>query len=312
MDSIEILLEAVSRDPGDDGAWLVLADALEEQGDPRAEPTRLSVWLRRRPIAAERPDWEERVRALAKEGVRACLPQVTIGFGLDLTLVLIPPGTFLMGSPAGETGHYGDEELHWVTLTRGYWLGIHPLTQAQWDVLMPDNPSAFPGPVRPVEHVSWYECEDFCHRLSSLAERHFRLPTEAEWEYACRAGTSTPFYFGNRIAPDLANYDYTYAFEEGETGKWREETTPVGSFPANPWGLFDMSGNVDEWCQDYNDSYPAGEVTDPQGPETGEDRVRRGGSWWDYPWRLRSAFRYCFAPDERSDKIGCRVVMSVG
>jgi formylglycine-generating enzyme required for sulfatase activity len=256
------------------------------------------------------------------------VPQQTVSAGnnVDITFAFVPPGIFLMGSPKGEEEDFGrdpvgvwnnasllspithDDELqHRVILTRGYYLGIHQVTQAQWQAVMGSNPSKFKGAELPVESVSWDDCQEFCERLSQKAGKRFRLPTEAEWEYACRAGTTTPFFFGPTIFADQAN------FAGGLLGTIRMlftgRTTPVGKFAPNAWGLFDMHGNVDEWCQDWYGSYPTDQVSDPTGPDSGSTRVWRGGEC-QYPARdCRAANRASSEPALRGHFFGCRVCL---
>ena len=159
-------------------------------------------------------------------------------------------------------------------------MGVHQVTQAQWQAVMGANPSHFKGESNlPVENVSWDECVAFCEALGKKDGKPYRLPTEAEWEYACRAGTTTPFHFGGTITVNQANYDGNYTYGNGKKGVYRQKTTPVGSFPANAWGLFDMHGNVWEWCADWYGPYPEEELKDPQGFVGGDRRVCRGGSW---------------------------------
>ncbi|HTU23004.1 MAG TPA: SUMF1/EgtB/PvdO family nonheme iron enzyme [Gemmataceae bacterium] len=220
-----------------------------------------------------------------------------------------PPGTFLMGSPSSEESRSEDETQHRVTLTRGFHLGIHAVTQAQWQAVMGDNPSRFKDHDRPVEQISWDDCQAFCAKLGQLTGKRFRLPTEAEWEYACRAGTTTPFHFGDTIGTDQANYDGNSTYGRGNKGTYRQQTTPVGSFPANAWGLFDMHGNVWEWCQDWYGPYSKEDIKDPQNINSGEARVLRGGSWCDDPLGCRSASRLRYAPGHRDHSAGCRVVL---
>jgi formylglycine-generating enzyme required for sulfatase activity len=169
-----------------------------------------------------------------------------------------------------------------------------------------DNPSFWRGDDLPVESVSWDECVAFCGRLGE----GFRLPTEAEWEHACRAGTTTPFFFGETISTDLANYDGGYPYGVGRTGVRRHKTTPVGSFPPNAWGLFDMHGNVWEWCLDWYGRLPTGDQTDPKGGDGGNGRVLRGGSWQRDPRDCRSDARHCYVPRDRNESRGCRVLLS--
>jgi formylglycine-generating enzyme required for sulfatase activity len=221
----------------------------------------------------------------------------------------IPPGTFVMGSPLDENGRDDDETQHSVTLTRGFYLGIHPVTQAQWQAVMGNNPSRFKGENLPVETVSGQDCREFCQKLGQMDGKRYRLPTEAEWEYACRAGTTTPFHFGETIDTEQANYNGDYTYGKGKKGISRQQTTPVGSFPPNAWGLFDMHGNVYEWCADGYEAYPPGDLRDFQVDNKGSPRLLRGGSWFLYPHRCRSAFRRSCAPAYRQYDVGCRVIL---
>ncbi|OLP18409.1 hypothetical protein BST81_10855 [Leptolyngbya sp. 'hensonii'] len=256
-----------------------------------------------------------------------------LGQGILLKLVEIPAGTFRMGSPDDELDRQSDEgPQHDVTLNR-FCLGMYPVTQAQWRSVaalpleqreLDPDPSHFKGDVgeasqnenRPVEQVSWEDAMEFCARLCKKTGREYGLPTEAEWEYACRAGTTSPFHFGETITTDLVNYDGRYVYGRGPKGIYRQETTPVGSFPANAFGLYDLHGNVWEWCADhYHGDYtekPDALKLDGNTPwetlEIGSERVFRGGSWNPYPWHCRSAIRLHHAPDDRDDVIGFRVV----
>jgi len=247
------------------------------------------------------------------------------GNGVEMVLTLIPAGTFLMGSPAGgreevfvdfmkgefkrrNMGEY-DETQHRVTLTKPFHMGIHQVTQAQYEAVMGTNPSSFKSTSNlPVECVSWDDAVEFCKRLSAKTGRNVRLPTEAEWEYACRAGTMSPFHFGETISTDQANYNGNDIYGNGVKGEFRKKTTPVGSFPANAWGLFDMHGNVSEWCADWLGPYDTTQATDPQGATNGTNRVLRGGSWVSIPNLCRSAFRFFCPPDSIMFFCGFRVV----
>ncbi len=225
----------------------------------------------------------------------------------------VPGGTFLMGSPPDEPERQDDEGRHLVTLTRGYYMGTHPVTQAQWRAVVGDEPSCFRGDDRPVEGVSWEECREFCRKLARKdglgleANCPYRLPTEAEWEHACRAGVSAPFHTGHTLSPKEANYHANYSPGVGPGGKRPQETTPAGAFPPNALGLHDMHGNVFEWCSDWYAAYPTGPVTDPAGPPHGNVRVLRGGSWHSLVRRCRSACRGWGAPGYRGSDVGCRV-----
>ncbi len=221
----------------------------------------------------------------------------------------IEPGTFLMGSPATEPERLEDRETqHEVTLTLGYWLADSACTQALWLAVMGDNPSQFKDDANnPVERVRWRDVETFIEKLNSLVPGlSARLPTEAEWEYACRAGTATPFSLGDDITPGQVNYDGNYPYAGGAKGLYRKKTVPVKSLPPNPWGLHEMHGNVWEWCQDWFAEFDAMPQTDPPGPPTGAGRVLRGGSWNNGARFCRSAFRYFFPPDIQYDYFGFR------
>lgn len=192
-----------------------------------------------------------------------------------------------------------DENLHTVTLTKPFEMMTTPVTQALWKIVMGNNPSGFQGADRPVENVSWDDAQIFISKLNAmLGVTCFRLPTEAEWEYACRAGTTSATY-GN--LDDVAWY-------ENNSGK---ETHPVGQKQPNAWGLYDMLGNVWEWCQDWYGGYPDGDVIDPVGPSSGSYRVSRGGSWFTDARRVRAAYRNYVAPGDRVDYLGFRLARSL-
>ena len=236
-----------------------------------------------------------------------------------LEMVAIPRGSFTMGSPEAEEGRYKDESpLHDVTL-EPFLLGRYPVTQAQWRVVaslplvkreLEPEPSYFKADLRPVERVSWYDAVEFCSRLSAHTGRLYRLPSEAEWEYACRAGTTTVFSFGDMITTEVANYNGS-AYADGPAGVSREETTPVNHFQlANPWGLSDMHGNVLEWCQDHGHSNYEEAPQDGSAWLTSKDKARRiyrGGSWAGKSRHCRSAYRYSNGPSDRNNVIGFRV-----
>ncbi len=247
---------------------------------------------------------------------------------VDLDMVLVPEGSFLMGSPENEPERYDDESPQYSVTVAAFCMGKYPITQAQWRVIakLPQvnreldlNPSNYKGDDRPVETVSWHDATEFCHRLAHHTTRPYRLPSEAEWEYACRAKTITPFYFGNTITPDLANYDWDKSYGKTQiTAKKKdfEGTTPVGQFElANGFGLYDMHGNVWEWCQDhwhsnYIDPPVDGSAWINFEAEEDASRVLRGGSWTDNPRLCRSATRYYDAAGGRDFNFGFRVVCS--
>jgi formylglycine-generating enzyme required for sulfatase activity len=215
-----------------------------------------------------------------------------------------PAGTFMMGSPLGETGRDDDETLHRVTLSKGFWMLETQVTQGMWTSVMGNNPSKFKGTKLPVERVFWNDCQKYIEKLNGLkvapAGFKFALPTEAQWEYACRAGTTTAYHFGNTLTKEQANFGDMMA------GK----TSEVGSYPANAWGLYDMHGNVWEWCLDWqSDDYPSGAVTDPIGSPHGSYRVVRGGSWGGKAEYCRSANRGGDNPANRSNIQGLRLCL---
>jgi formylglycine-generating enzyme required for sulfatase activity len=199
-----------------------------------------------------------------------------------------------------------------VTLTRGFWLSAYAVTQDHWRAVIGHDLSGHVGPDLPVENVSWEDCGEFCRRLAAEEGQHYRLPTEAEWEYACRAGTPTPFFWGATLATDLANYNGELVYGPGTQGVWRRRPVPVWEFPPNAWGLYQMHGNVWEWCADFLAPYPESPQTDPTGPTAGEERVLRGGAWYVHPNRCRSSFRVGYSSSSRADVFGCRLVVEPG
>jgi formylglycine-generating enzyme required for sulfatase activity len=281
-----------------------------------------------------------------------------------LTLLWIPPGRFWMGSPEKEPERRDSEGPQHLVQVPGFFMSQTPITQAQWREVagwqarageswgreLEREPSFFqpsphpkalgwvdgtfsllPGEAssdqRPVENVSWEDAMEFCNRLSQRTGRHYTLPSEAQWEYACRAGTTTPFHFGATITPELANSDGSSAYANGPKGKYRKQTTPVGMFPANAWGLQDLHGNVLEWCLDeWHESYEgapedgsawlsksesnqtATKKMENNSSRDEERRLLRGGSWIYSPRFCRSAFRVHLLPDSASDYVGFRVV----
>ena len=219
-----------------------------------------------------------------------------LGNGVTLDMVYIPGGIFMMGSPATESGRYNNESpQHQVTVS-AFYAGKYPITQAQYEAVMENNPSYFKGKKLPVERVSWNQAVEFCRKLSEKTGKIYRLLSEAEWEYACRAGTTTPFYLGETITTDLVNYNGQYPYARAPRGLYREQTIDVGSFPPNPFGLYDMHGQVWEWCSDEGHYNYDGAPTDGSSWETGTSnfRVRRGGSWNRDAVHCRAAIRFYF------------------
>ena len=256
----------------------------------------------------------------------------SLGNGVELEMVLIKGGTFTMGAPEDEEGSSDDERpQHQVTVPT-FFMGKYQVTQAQWKAVanlpqvereLQPEPSHFKGDNRPVEQVSWYDAVEFCARLSNHTKRKYSLPSEAEWEYACRAGTTTPFHFGETITSELANYNANYTYGASPKGEYREETTPVGSFGvANAFGLYDMHGNVWEWClDDWHTNYEGApedgsawfDSEDDNLSQKQERAVLRGGSWYDYPGNCRSACRAFYGTRGNVNlNLGFRVVCVVG
>jgi len=230
--------------------------------------------------------------------------EVTNSIGMKLRL--IPAGEFMMGSPATESGRGANETQHRVSITKPFYLAVTEVTQEQYQKVMGKNPSQFKGPQNPVEMVSWTDAVEFCRKLSAMpaektAGHVYRLPTEAEWEYACRAGTTTAYGFGDD-ASGLGDYGW---FRNNSDSK----THPVGEKKPNAWGLHDMHGNVMEWCQDWYGDYRSGSATDPTGATSGSFRVFRGGSWINFAVTCRSAHRIRFPPGIQFN-LGFRVLRS--
>ncbi|MEO1590466.1 MAG: formylglycine-generating enzyme family protein [Cyanobacteria bacterium J06632_22] len=247
---------------------------------------------------------------------------------VTLRMMQIPGGTFLMGSPKDEIDNYEDESPQHQVTVKGFFLAKYPVTQAQWravatlpqvEIALKTDPSNFKGADRPMENVSWHEAVEFCARLLAHTGRQYGLPSEAQWEYACRAGTTTPFHFGETITTDLANYrgtddekyDGSGSYGAGPKGEYREETTPVRLFEvANRFGLCDMHGNVWEWCADHWHNNYEGAPADGSAWLSDDDeaaRVLKGGSWFYAPRVCRSASRFNYRPGGRVNGLGFRV-----
>ena len=262
------------------------------------------------------PKWRIDKRTLQVQGYRERLAD-----GVELTMMQIPAGSFLMGSPFEEPERYDNEGPQHQVQLQGFFMGQTPITQAQWQVVagwqklqrdLNSDPASFKGFHRPVEGVDWKDAIEFCQRLSQRFGRTYTLPSEAQWEYACRAGTSTPFHFGATLTPDLANYVGNRIYGEGPKGVYREETTEVAAFPANPWGLYDMHGNVWEWCLDqWHNNYQGAPADGSAWLDSYVDNYNkmllRGGSWYNDPWSCRSAYRLGFPPVNRNNGLGFRV-----
>ncbi|MBE9214976.1 formylglycine-generating enzyme family protein [Plectonema cf. radiosum LEGE 06105] len=237
-----------------------------------------------------------------------------LGNGVFLEMVKIPGGSFLMGSPENELKRLDRESPQHKVTIQPFFMGKFQVTQEQYQAIMGENPSHFQGKKKPVESVSWNNVVEFCDKISKRTGKTYRLPSEAEWEYGCRAGTTTPFHFGETISTDLANYDGNYTYGSGAKGEYKKQTTDVGSFPANAFGLYDMHGNVWEWCQDiWHENYNGAPIDGTPWLDDGNNnsRVLRGGSWLTTPETCRSADRTSDNPDVHYDYLGFRVVCGV-
>jgi uncharacterized protein (TIGR02996 family) len=328
MNDRERLCAALIQSPQDEVGWLALADCLEEEGRaPEALGLRLLRQLHNQPrgsrerrrIERQLQDWLRKKPTVFSISVVNCL---------GMRLIYIPPGKFTMGSPEDELERHSDEHLREVELTRGFWMSEHLVTQSQYETIMKANPSHFrpdgPGGDAvgemdtsnfPVECVTWRRAKSFCDRLSKRAvERNagrvYRLPTEAEWEYACRANTCSPFSFGMSLSSYQANVDGTTPAGRTKAGPYLARTCPVGTYGPNAFGLYDMHGQVWEWCSDWWDPEFLGPAVDPTGPSEGTRHVMRGGSWYHYPHVCRSAARIRYAEEVGYDN-GFRVVMDL-
>ena len=246
--------------------------------------------------------------------ISSAQPPKTITNSIGMKLVLIPEGTFMMGSPESEEGRKENETQHEVTISKDYYLGVTEVTQAQYEKVIGKNPSYYQGAIvgnenadLPVEQVSWDDAVEFCKKLSELPEeknagRVYRLPTEAQWEYACRAGSKTAYSFD-----DEEGLLYEHGWFNRNSS---DRTHTVGLLEPNAWGLYDMHGNVWEWCSDRYGEYPKGALSDPTGPKEGSYRVSRGGGWLSGAAGCRSAYRYWDYPSLRDGIIGFRLALS--
>jgi uncharacterized protein (TIGR02996 family) len=308
---LDDLLAGIVSEPQEETRWLVLADYLEENNAERCGEL---LRLHRRLLATccepdkhpERGAWQRRIVELINQFVYPCVPQerVLLGEGLEMKFSFIPPGEFLMGSNDSDPAAPGSP-VHKVKLTSGFYLGIQQVTQAQWKAVMGTNPSYSEGVEHPVTNVSWDGCQEFCQQMTKRLKRKgvCRLPTEAEWEYACRAGTTTQFYTGDAdTVLKMAAW-----FSDNSTRKHH----PVGELAANAWGIYDMHGNVWEWCGDWFEHYSAEEQIDPTGPVEGVARVNRGGSAYSDAINCRSQSRQWYTPAYQERFLGFRVCLQL-
>jgi formylglycine-generating enzyme required for sulfatase activity len=302
---------------------------------PKPEPqeTKASSGVKLEDFQFETVQLSDRGKAIKREKLTRKWFNHQIAGDVSLPMVQIPAGKFLMGSPASEVGRSNDEGPQHEVSVSAFLMAQTPITQAQWKAIaklakvnidLTEDPSKWKGDRRPVEQVSWWEAQEFCDRLSRLSKPMgltYRLPNEAEWEYACRSSTKTPFHFGETITTDAANYRgtdwdingiiYPANYGIGPNGTFREQTTDVETFPANPWGLHDMHGNVWEWCADHwHDSYDKAPINGSAWLSDKEDSKRRlrGGSWQNRPMNCRSAHRGSNDPGVKLNYVGFRVV----
>ena len=264
---------------------------------------------------------------ISAQGATGALGEVPAeGERASANMVKINGGAFMMGSPADEPERSDIEGPQRQVTVSAFSIGKYEVTQREWREVMGTNPSEFKGDTLPVECVSWYEAVEYCNQRSrreGLTPAYtingtdvtwnrdasgYRLPTEAEWEYACRAGTASPFNTGNNITASQANYDGNYPYGANAEGVYREKTVEAGSSAANGWGLYDMHGNVWEWCWDWYGDYTGGAQRDPAGPSSGSNRVIRGGSWLNDARNLRSSNRNFYSPSDLGSTLGFRLV----
>lgn len=330
MAGLEVsFLQEIARQPHDWLPRLIFADWLEEQGDLRGELIRLSHQLTRLDCE-DRAQKEARLQALSAVGV--VWPSPSLPNSLDMKFVLIPPGQFRMGSPESEPERKEDENQVDVTLSQGFWLGQYEVTQAEYQAVIGHNPSHFnqeqlqkDSSKHPVEQVHWKGTLDFCLKLTSQEHAagclsldwEYRLPTEAQWEYACRAGTSSPTAFGDKLDSRQANFLGSSPYNGADKGDSKGETSAVGTYKANAWNLYDMHGNIYEWCWDwyFHRDWASAQSTNRNlfkraiAPRQATQRVARGGCWSIYGGCCRSASRFQFTPRTCSPLLGFRVAV---
>ena len=242
-----------------------------------------------------------------------------LGNGIVLKMVRMPSGAFVMGAAHGEQEANENEYPQREVTVPEFWIGQYVVTQAQWKAVMgpktissqqtPNTTNKVKKPLQPIDNIFWTDAVDFCQKLSQRTGRDYRLPSNAQWEYACRAGTTTPFHFGDTITPELANYNGNYTYAQGPKGKYREQTTEVGCFPPNAFGLYDMHGNVWEWCLDGWQSFQSGSSSEQNIQRlSSQKKALRGGSWFYLPTNCRAAYHLTYPFHNRTDDIGFRVV----
>jgi len=309
---IEALFGVLERERNLNIQWLA-HQTLEKQSHPaiQARLKNYFPWYEYESLTVNR-----RGEIIKRTPGRARYYREDLGNGVYLDMVYIAGGSFLMGAPESEQESWdSDRPQHQVTVP-DFWMGKYQVTQAQWQAIMGENPAHFKGANRPVEQVSWDDCQEFCRRLSDRIGKRYQLPSEAEWEYACRAGTITPFSCGETLTTDLANYNGNNTYAEEGKGQARVKTVEVGSFPPNGWGLYDMHGNVWAWCEDGSHDNYNGAPTDgsawTDNPSQESKHVMRGGCWCYGPGSCRSADRRNAPRDFRDLVSGLRLVFVSG
>ncbi len=274
----------------------------------------ITVVIAAKETKPEESDATKQQRKAAKADDLPLEKTIELGNEVTMTVVYIPAGEFEMGSPPTEPKKDNDEGQHRVKLTKAFYMGKFEVTQLQYRVIMHQNKSKFGGDKLPVENVNWHQARQFLKRLSDKTGMKFRLPTEAEWEYACRAGTTTAFNVGTTLDSSLANYKAKTPYADGVAGEYLKRTNNVGYYPPNAFGLYDMHGNVWEWCSDlYNkDYYKISPLVDPKGSQkSNSGRVIRGGAWNKKAYKCRSADRNHRWPKTNQPHIGFRVVVEI-
>ncbi len=276
------------------------------------------------PIAAKRSKLETVKANQQGEVIRRLRFEIdyfeeNLGSGISLKMVRVPGGKFTMGAADGEKEANENEYPQQTLILPEFWMGQYVITQAQWRAAMGPKvinakqtayiSNRVKKPLQPIENIFWTDAVDFCQKLSRQTRRDYRLPSNAQWEYACRAGAITPFHFGDTLTPTLANYNGNYTYDQGPKGIYREQTTEVGCFPPNAFGLYDMHGNVWEWCLDGWQSFEAGGSSEQAVQRlSGQKKSLRGGSWFYLPTNCRSAYHLTYPFHNRTDDIGFRVV----
>jgi eukaryotic-like serine/threonine-protein kinase len=297
---------------------LLLKNLLDSQPKSQLDSTSIPSTQGNAPVTLETIQFttvklDNQGKIIARPKGTAQIYKEDLGNGISLTMLEIPAGSFMMGSPASEEESQDNEKPQHRVNLKAFYLGQTEVTQAQYQAIMGTNPSHFKGAELPVEQVSWLNAKEFCEKLSQKTGKTYSLPSESQWEYACRAGTTTPFTFGETITTDVANYDGSNSYGEAPKGIYRRKTTAVNTFPPNVFGLFDMHGNVWEWCLDTWHNYAGAPIDGSawKSQNENDNPVLRGGSWYFNPRNCRSAYRFNSFPDYQNYNYGFRVCLAV-